>query len=63
VFTSVGVVCSYAWAKFFPIRPEVSFEDWVSNRFGRRLLRQVGHLAETQPFVPSPLPNTMNQER
>ena len=20
-----------------PIRPEVSFEDWVSNRFGRRL--------------------------
>ena len=22
-----------------PIRPEVSFEDWVSNRFGRRLYR------------------------
>jgi protoporphyrinogen oxidase len=37
VFTSARVVCSYVWAKLVPIRPEVSFEDWVSNRFGRRL--------------------------
>jgi protoporphyrinogen oxidase len=37
VLTSASVVCSYVWSKLFPIRPEVSFEDWVSNRFGRRL--------------------------
>jgi protoporphyrinogen oxidase len=30
---------SYAWARVHPIRPEVSVEDWVSNRFGRRLYR------------------------
>ena len=30
---------SYAWARVRPIRPEVSVEDWVSNRFGRRLYR------------------------
>lgn len=35
--TSVACVASYAWARLFPRRPEVSFEDWVSNRFGRRL--------------------------
>ncbi|HVZ65797.1 MAG TPA: NAD(P)/FAD-dependent oxidoreductase [Lacunisphaera sp.] len=36
-FTSAACVLSYAWARLFPRRPEVSFEDWVSNRFGRRL--------------------------
>jgi protoporphyrinogen oxidase len=35
--TSVLVLLSYLWIKLFPIRPEVSFADWVSNRFGRRL--------------------------
>jgi protoporphyrinogen oxidase len=28
---------SYALAKLTPIRPERSFEDWVVNRFGRKL--------------------------
>ncbi len=28
---------SFARARCFPSRPERSFEDWVSNRFGRRL--------------------------
>lgn len=28
---------SYLKAQLFPIRPETSFEAWVSNRFGRRL--------------------------
>jgi protoporphyrinogen oxidase len=37
IFTSVSVLVSYIWIKLFPIRPEVSFEDWVSNRFGRKL--------------------------
>lgn len=37
VWTSVACVASYAWARLFPRRPERSFEDWVSNRFGRRL--------------------------
>jgi protoporphyrinogen oxidase len=30
---------SYVWSHLHPIRPEVSVEDWVSNRFGRRLYR------------------------
>jgi protoporphyrinogen oxidase len=28
---------SYVWARLFPRKPEKSFEDWVSNRFGTRL--------------------------
>ena len=30
---------SYLWSHIRPITPEVSLEDWVSNRFGRRLYR------------------------
>ncbi len=37
--TSLAVVLSYAAAKLRPIRPEHSFEDWVVNRFGRRLYK------------------------
>jgi protoporphyrinogen oxidase len=37
LFTSLGCVASYGWVRLFPIKPEQSFEDWVSNRFGRRL--------------------------
>lgn len=37
IFTSIGCVCSYAWSRLFPTKPEKSFEDWVSNRFGKRL--------------------------
>ena len=36
---TVAVLASYLRAKARPIRPEVSFEDWVSNRFGRTLYR------------------------
>jgi protoporphyrinogen oxidase len=32
-----AIAASYARARLAPIRPEVSFEDWVVNRFGRRL--------------------------
>lgn len=35
--TSLACVISYAWARLFPRKPERSFEDWVVNRFGRRL--------------------------
>jgi protoporphyrinogen oxidase len=38
-FTSVACVLSYGWARLFPRRPEKSLEDWVQNRFGRRLFR------------------------
>lgn len=35
-----ALVCfSYAQAKISPTLPETNFEDWVSNRFGRRLYR------------------------
>jgi protoporphyrinogen oxidase len=37
LFTSIACVCSYAWARVFPIKPERSFADWVTNRFGKRL--------------------------
>ena len=36
---SVLVAASYLRARLAPIQPEVSFADWVSNRFGRRLYR------------------------
>jgi protoporphyrinogen oxidase len=34
---STRVLASYARARAFPIKPERSFADWVTNRFGRRL--------------------------
>ena len=36
---SIGIVTSYVIAQMNPIQPEVSFEDWVTNRFGKRLYR------------------------
>jgi protoporphyrinogen oxidase len=36
---SAAILLSYLWARLRPVRPEVSFEDWVINRFGRRLYR------------------------
>ena len=37
LLTSTACVLSYVWAQLLPRKPERSFEDWVSNRFGRRL--------------------------
>ena len=37
--TAVAVVASYVRSKLTPIAPEVTFEDWVVNRFGRRPYR------------------------
>jgi protoporphyrinogen oxidase len=43
VFRGLGVqetmlcILSYFKYRVFPIRPELSFEDWVANRFGGRL--------------------------
>jgi protoporphyrinogen oxidase len=34
---TVRCVASYAWARLHPVRHPRSFEDWVSNQFGRRL--------------------------
>jgi protoporphyrinogen oxidase len=39
IINSFLVLLSYLWIQVSPIRPEHSFEDWVSNRFGRRLYR------------------------
>jgi protoporphyrinogen oxidase len=36
---AIRAVASYLWSHVRPIRPEVSVEDWVSNRFGRHLYR------------------------
>jgi protoporphyrinogen oxidase len=37
LWNSFRVLVSYFWFWLFPIRNEKSFEDWISNRFGRRL--------------------------
>jgi protoporphyrinogen oxidase len=39
ILNSVAILGSYIWSNLRPIQPEVSFEDWVCNRFGRRLYR------------------------
>ena len=36
-FEAVRIVASYAKVKLFPLPEERSFEQWVTNRFGRRL--------------------------
>jgi protoporphyrinogen oxidase len=37
LLNSIWILASYFKARLKPIRPERTFEDWVSNRFGRRL--------------------------
>ncbi|MFN0006589.1 MAG: NAD(P)/FAD-dependent oxidoreductase [Planctomycetota bacterium] len=37
IFESVRCVLSYLWAQVSPSRIEENFEQWVSNRFGKRL--------------------------
>ncbi len=34
---AVRIGVSYLWAQAFPVQNEKTFEDWVINRFGRRL--------------------------
>jgi protoporphyrinogen oxidase len=38
-FNSFLIVTSYAWARLFPDPKNETFEQWVSNRFGKRLFR------------------------
>jgi protoporphyrinogen oxidase len=37
IFESINCVLSYLNAKIFPAKNESTFEDWVCNRFGKRL--------------------------
>lgn len=37
IFNSFLAFLSYTKAQISPIKPEVSFEDWITNRFGKRL--------------------------
>jgi protoporphyrinogen oxidase len=37
VVDSAAVTASYLRARISPVQPETSFEDWIVNRFGRRL--------------------------
>jgi protoporphyrinogen oxidase len=39
VFRSIAILASYLRVKVRPVDPEISFEDWVTNRFGRKLFR------------------------
>ena len=39
LFETARCRTSYALARISPTRPEKNFEDWVSNRFGKRLFR------------------------
>ena len=36
---SAAIAASYLWWQLFPHRTEDTFEQWVTNRFGRRLFR------------------------
>jgi protoporphyrinogen oxidase len=37
ILESIRCVASYVWAGAFPVKNPRSFEDWVTNQFGRRL--------------------------
>ena len=37
IWNAAWILLSYLWAQAFPSKPEDTFEQWVSNRFGRRL--------------------------
>lgn len=37
ILNSLLCTLSYARVRVFPVRPELSFQDWVTNRFGKRL--------------------------
>jgi len=37
IWKSFLIFFSYIWAQIFPEKPEETFEQWVSNRFGKRL--------------------------
>ena len=37
ILNSFLILLSYVKARIFPTKPELSFEQWVSNRFGQRL--------------------------
>lgn len=37
IFNSLLLLCSYMKAQVLPTKNESTFEDWVSNRFGKRL--------------------------
>jgi protoporphyrinogen oxidase len=37
LLNTAAILISYLRVRLFPVRPEVSFADWVTNRFGRRL--------------------------
>ena len=39
VFNSMTIVLSYLKAQIFPIKPENTFEHWITNRFGYRLYK------------------------
>jgi protoporphyrinogen oxidase len=39
LFESIRCCWSYLSAQIFPMRPETTFEAWVTNRFGKRLFQ------------------------
>ncbi|HEY4281548.1 MAG TPA: NAD(P)/FAD-dependent oxidoreductase, partial [Chthoniobacterales bacterium] len=39
IWDTAAILASYVKIRLFPIKPEKTFEAWVSNRFGRRLYR------------------------
>lgn len=39
IWNSIMIVISYLWAQAFPQKPEDTFDQWVSNRFGKRLYK------------------------
>jgi len=39
IINSILILLSYIRSQIFPVKPEITFEDWISNRFGYRLYK------------------------
>lgn len=37
IIKMIRIACTYAWVRFFPVRPEKTLEDFFINRFGTEL--------------------------
>lgn len=37
IWQAIRIACSFAWCQIFPSKHEDTFQQWVTNRFGKRL--------------------------
>lgn len=39
IIASLEIIASYVWSRLFPYKEEKNYEQWVSNRFGKKLYK------------------------